>query len=158
MSEANVGEVRNPIALLEQVDVLPNQPLPDIEDLHALATASNKSDREFGVQLYQRGNTKAITEEAATYCTGTRTSIYEPDKPEDAVRGVFFHTHPKTPSMPKRKFGLPTAFSKSTVSSWYMMPSDSGIRDITEMAGDVAAHFSQRLGDTLTSPAFTVSV
>lgn len=127
----------SPLAMLDKVGIVENQPIPSIEILQNLVVLSSRQSREYGIQLYET-QTKEESHKAASYIKGEKAYIWEPKPPQHTQRGVFFHTHPEMKSW------LNQIIVGQKIRPWYMLPSDMGYRDMFDKvlsgrAGDILA-------------------
>lgn len=127
----------SPLAMLDKIGIVENQPIPSVETLQKLVALSSRQDREYGIQLYEM-QTEEGDRKASTYIKGEKGHIREPKPPQHTQRGVFFHTHPEMRSW------LNQIIVGSRTRPWYMLPSDMGFKDMFDKvlsgrSGDIVA-------------------
>lgn len=149
------GTGNTTLGILEKTGLVENSILPSLDTLQGLAQLGTKNLVEYGVQIYEAVVNGRTTHEA-TFVRGLppskyarKMSIFEPEKPENATRGVFFHTHSDEPYSTWRY--LRSFIHPRKQHSWYMLPSDEGVGySLDKMGGgDTYANYSRKLGGYL---------
>jgi hypothetical protein len=123
--------------IVKSAETFEHDQVPTLRNLTDLALDAYFQEREFGCQI-SRVVQKAVETFHSIYNKGDSNSIREPDGPQNSVSGVYFHTHFQSENTWINRL------KHKVFTTWYMLPSDVGVQDLSKGIGDVFAQMGTK--------------